>query len=662
MRRSLTHWAMLAALCLPGCSRPGRAGQPVGIASPDGRIAVTVAGATGGVLAYRVLHDGVEVVSRSPVGLRLGTGGRMDRLTILGTTEGSSGGSDAHGHAVRPYRSTVVHAQEAGGARRRIDLEVRAYDAGAAIRLVVPPQPGVKMVRIAAETTGFAFPADYACLAVHQAELANSHEGEYAPVAARDLRTDGYYDLPLVCRTGRGGETVAITESNIENYAAAYLRARPGHRPGAAIKLTPHPDDASLAVETPMGSRGVASPWRVVMIADRAEALIASTLVDDLAAPPRVPDTRWIAPGKAAWGWWSGLIAPGVADPGHNDATYKYYIDFAGRFGLPYYLIDRGWAWRHHDPNGGDPVADITRTADGVDMPALIRYARARHVRLWLWVNWKALDGRMEEVLSLYQRMGIAGIKVDYLYRQDQQMVAFYHRLLASAARHRLTVDIHASFVPRGLDRTYPNFLTQEGVMGSEYNRWSRRDTARHHVELVYTRAIIGPMDYAPGAFRNVTPARFVARDHAPEVMTTRAHQLALFVAFPSPLAVLADDPGAYGDGHGGTAPGADFLKLVPAAWDETRGVAGEFGHTVAVARRQGRRWFVGLLTDGRARTVAVPLDFLGRGRWRVASWCDGAAPDRVVTRAGEVTAGHGHLIVPMAANGGAALMLTPAA
>jgi alpha-glucosidase len=395
------------------------------------------------------------------------------------------------------------------------------------------------------------------------------------------------------------------------------------------------------------------------MVADQPAALVSSTLVDDLAAPSRVADAGWVAPGKSAWGWWSGLLARGVAHPGHNDATYRHYIDFAGRFGLPYYLVDRGWAWRG---DGSDPVADITRTTDGVNMPALIRYARARHVRLWLWVNWKALDGRMEQVLSLYQRMGIAGIKVDYLYRQDQGMVAFYHRLLASAARHRLMVDIHAAFVPRGLDRTYPNFVTQEGVMGVEYNRWSRRDTAQAHVELAYGRAAIGPMDYAPGAFRNVAPARFVARPHAPEVMTTRAHQLALFVVFPSPLTVLADDPAAYENGSHGLAPGADFVKLVPTAWDETRGIAGEFGHSVAVARRRGRRWYVGLIADGHARRIALPLGFLGSGRWRVASWCDGVRPDAVVTRMGELTAGRGHLVVPMAANGGAALVLEPAA
>ena len=664
MNRMALGCAVAAALCLSGCSQGGEGARTV--TSPDGRVTVAVGLTDAGALTYRVLHDGAELVGTSPVNLRLSAGGETTRwlrdLTIrsVATREGRDRYTAVGGPQRRvdhPYRAMVVHAEEASGSRRKLDLELRAYDGGAALRLAVPPQPGMATVRIAAEATGFAFPANYACLGVHQKELANSHEGEYAPVAARDLRADGYYDLPLVCRTGRGGETVAIAESGIENYAAAYLVALPDHHPGAAIRLTPHPDDPAVAVKAPMTGSGVASPWRVVMIADRPEALVGSTLVDDLAAPSRIGDAGWIAPGKAVWGWWSGLIARGVANPGHNDATYRHYIDFASRFGLPYYLIDRGWAWRG---DGDDPIADITRTADGVNMSALIRYARDRHVRLWLWLNWKALDGRMEEALSLYQRMGVAGIKVDYLYRQDQQMVAFYHRLLASAARHRLMVDIHASFVPRGLRRTYPNFLTEEGVMGVEYNRWSRRDTAKAHVELAYTRAALGPMDYAPGAFRNVSPEEFVARNKAPEVMTTRAHQLALFVVFPSPLAVLADAPAAYGDARGGTAPGAAFVRLVPTAWDETRGIAGEFGRTVAIARRKGRRWYVGVLTDGQARRVALPLDFLSAGQWRVASWCDGDRPDRMATRTGDITAGRGHLIVPMAANGGAALVLEP--
>lgn len=665
------------ALCSPllllqACSLVGE-GEEHSISSPDGRLAITVAADTDAGIRYQITRDNAVVIAASRAALTFGVAegkpkaiAPLGKVKVLSVTQRNgadryvavNGGSEP---IVRRYSSVILHARETAGLGRKLDLEARAYDSGLAFRTIVPPQPGLSRVRIARETTDFRFPANYACLAVHQQEPSNSHEGEYAPVKAAALRPDGYYDLPLVCQTGRGGETLAISESGIENYAAAYLVAPADRRPGVAIKLTPLPDDASVAVETPMTTKGVASPWRVVMLADKPEALVESTLVSDLAAPSRVGDTSWIRPGKAAWGWWSGLLARGVADPGHNDATYRYYIDFARRFGVPYYLIDRGWAWRNASGDGDDPIADITRTTDGVNMPALVRYARDRNVRLWLWVNWKALDGRMDEAFSLYQRLGVVGIKVDYLYRQDQHMVAFYHRLLATAAKYRLMVDIHASFVPRGLERTYPNFMTSEAAMGSEYNRWSRRVTARHNVSLAYTRAVVGPMDYAPGAFRNVAPSAFKARNQAPMVMTTRAHQLAQFVAYPSPLGVLADAPSAYEDGNGASAPGADFLRRVPTQWDETRGIAGEFGRTIAIARRSGRTWFVGVLNDETARDLAIPLAFLGEGAWRVASWSDGDAPDRVVARVGEVKAGDGHLVVSLAAGGGAALVLNPA-
>lgn len=681
MTREMLLLTVGAALSLSGCSGLGGDGSLRRIVSPDGRVEVAIdqGGASG--LEFRMLHDGAEVVNPSQIGLTMArddpdaTVSPMRGMTILSVAKsrgedryrsvvsGGEGNSTGLGpEIVRPFAAMLVHAQEAQGARRKLDVEFRAYNAGAAFRLVVPGQAGMPTVKIGSETTAFRLPADYACLAVHQSKLSNSHEGEYAPVTVRNLRADGYYDLPLVCQTGRKRETLAITESGIENYAAAYLVTGHGNaqQSGVAIKLTPRPGEPSIAVRATLGAEGVKSPWRVMMVADRPETLVAATLVNDLAPSSRVADTSWIVPGKAAWGWWSGLLTRGVAEPGHNQATYEYYIDFAGRFGLPFYMIDRGWAWRGQPGEPENPIADITRTTHGVNMPELIRFARKRGVRIWLWVNWKALDRQMDTTLALYQRLGIAGIKVDYLDRQDQEMVAFYHRLLATAAKYRLMVNIHAAFVPRGLERTYPNYMTQEGVMGSEYNRWSRRDTARRHVELAYTRSTIGPMDYAPGGFRNVSPERFTPRNDAPLMMTTRAHQLALFVAFPSPLTILADSPVAYEDTQHKPVAGADFLKRVPTTWDETRGIAGEFGRSIAVAKRRGKTWFVGVLNDDQARSLSLPLDFLGEGRWRVASWTDGAAPDQVVTRAGEIAGGRGSLVVPLSAHGGAALMLEP--
>ena len=642
--------ASLLLLCLAGCARVREPGY--GVASPDGRIVIAATVGPNNTLRVGIRHDGSDIIDPSVVGITLAGEPAQPMTIISGERQQPVGAADRRTPA---YTALIVHARETNGQHRRLDLELRAYDAGAAFRLVLRPQPRLTTVRITGETTSLTFPRDHSCLGVRHKKFFNSHEGDYAPVQASAIKPGDLYDLPLTCRTGRDGETFAVTESGIEDYAAAYLTGT-GARPGVAYKLTPRPDDNALAVVMPMTARGVRSPWRVIMIADRPERLIENTLVDDLAAPSQIGDVAWVKPGKAAWAWWSGLLAPGVKGVGHNDATYRYYIDFAGHFGLRYYVIDRGWAYR---PDGSESPADITRSAARVHIPALVRYARARHVRLWLWVNWKALHGRMDQVLAQYEALGIAGIKADYIYRQDQEAVAFYHQLLAAAARHHLLVDLHASFVPRGLDRTYPNFLTEEGVMGAEYNKWSRKVTAGYDVRLAFTRAVIGPMDYTPGAFRNVTPAAFVARHHAPMVMTTRAHQLAQFVVYPSPLTVLADAPSAYAAADGRLAPGADFLRMVQATWNETRGVAGDWARWIAVARRHGRDWYVGVINDQHARTVTIPLAFIGGGRWRLRAWIDGSTPADIVEKRGEASA-QTRLGIPLGPNGGATLVISP--
>lgn len=648
MRNRASRSLLALTAAVSGCAPdPGRL-DAVHIVSPDGHTSFSARVTPTGKVLYRITHDGAAVIDWSPTGLVLaGDHGAPPAERLVSWSRG--GGFDR-----RHYASLVLHV--ASNAGRRMDLEARAYDAGAAFRLVLPRQAGLDHAVIRFETTRFAFPRNALCLAVHQDAFSNSHEGAYRPVALDHLDRRGFYDLPLACQTGRSRQSVALSESGIETFSAAYFVRRRDGGLGVDIALTPHPDDPSIAVAAAIPADGLSTPWRVVMIADRPERLIASSLVDDLAAPSRIGDTAWIAPGKAIWAWWSGMMAPTIPHAGHDDATYRRYIDFAGRFGLRYYLIDRGWAYRGGSGNG--TIADITRSASGVHVPRLVAYARRHHVGLWLWVNWKAIAPRMDEAMALYERVGIVGIKVDYLDRQDQAMVAFYHRLLATAAAHHLMVDIHAAFEPRGLRRTYPNFMTQEGVMGAEYNRWSGDVTANYNVGLAYSRAIIGPMDYSPGAFRNRTPANFTARHEAPEVATTRAQQLAMTVVYPSPLLVLADAPAAYLDAQGRPVPGFDFLRRVPTVWDETRGIAGAFGRWIAVARRRGPNWYVGVMNDGQARHVRLPLDFL-HGRFAVERWGDGTKPDEIMRTRG--TIGSRETIdLSLAPAGGAALLLTP--
>lgn len=637
-------WWIIAPALAAGCSRAPS--DPLAARSPDGQIEIVASTFANGRLAVRIRHHGADVIAPSPLGLILADQ-PLGSLRIERTQRPA-------GEPAQPYRELLIQAREAGGDKRALLLHLRAYNSGAAFRIEQPRTAAAREIRLVRETTSLRFPRDYQCLAVSHTKDLNSHEGDYAPVRASALRPGTLYDLPLSCRTGRGGEAIALTESDVENYPGAYLVRSKGL--GVALRLTPLPARDHLAAVLLAGGPTLRTPWRVIMIADRPETLIDSQLVQQLASPSRIGDGSWVRPGKAAWAWWSGIKAAGVPNAGFNNPTYRHYVDFAGRFGLPYFVIDWGWAAR---PGGDKAMADVTRFRPGVDIPALARYAASRGVRLWLWTNWEAIGPDMDRVFALYHAWGVAGIKVDYVYRQDQVAIAYYHRLLAAAARHQLMVNIHGAPVPRGLERTYPNLLTQEGVMGAEYNKWSRKVTAGANVRLAYSRATIGPMDYTPGGFRNVTPAQFKARHVLPLVMTTRAQQLAMFVVYPSPLQSLADAPQAYLDDSGAPRPVAGFLRLVPASWDETRGVAGDWGRWIAVARRSGRRWFVGLMNDEQPRTVSLPLAFLANGRWRLRALVDGATPTAVKAHGGVVRGGTS-LRVPLAASGGAVLVLDP--
>jgi alpha-glucosidase len=285
-------------------------------------------------------------------------------------------------------------------------------------------------------------------------------------------------------------------------------------------------------------------------------------------------------------------------------------------------------------------------------MVQLVKYARDRNVGLLLWVQWKLLDRQLDAALAQYEKWGIKGIKVDFMDRNDQQMVDYYHRVMAKAANHKLMVNMHGAYPPTGLIRTYPNYVTQEGVLGAEYNKWSKRVTASHNVTLAYTRNLLGPMDYTPGGFRNASPERFKISNSPPMVQTTRGQALAMFVVYDSPLQMVADSPDVYEK-----ADGFEFIKNVPTMWDETRFVAGEIAEYVVVARRKGTEWYVGALNNEQPRTIEVPLSFLSTGRYNLSSWEDGATPTALKKDSQKVSASNS-LKMTLAGSGGAVARL----
>ena len=581
--------------------------------SPNGRIEVLVELDAEGALVYSVAFDRKPLIVPSPLGLRLSEGRVLSqRLTIAAIAEYSVDRPytlivGKVRHARDHYNQLRLDLEETRSApdRHKFQLTFRAYDDGVAFRYCLrPPHPGDALL-IEDELTCFNFGDDHGCWGLNLARFDTGHEGEFHFMRAATIGEGDLLDVPLVCRTEAA--VFAIAEADLKDYAGMYLCGRGERGPGVQIRLAPRLDDPTIAVRGRPGS-DLLSPWRVLMIADRPGDLIRSTLMTSLNPPSRIKDTRWIQPGKYAWDWWSGSVVAGVAPPGMNDAVIKRFIDFAADNGLQYMLIDAGW---YVAGDGGDGAGDVTQSIPAIHLPALVDYGRRRNIGLFVWVHWKALDAQMDKALALYQRLGLKGIKVDFMDRNDQEMVAFYHRLLAKAARHRLLVDLHGAYPPTGLSRTYPNLLTQEGVLGAEYNKWSARVTATHNVTLPFTRMLLGPMDYTPGGFRHVDPRDFVARNELPLVQTTRGHALAMYVVYDGPLVSLADTPDAY-SGQAGT----DFLRAVPTSWDETRVLAGDIGEFIVIARRSKGGWFVGAMTNEAARTVKMPLDFLGY--WQV--------------------------------------------
>ncbi|HEX8485322.1 glycoside hydrolase family 97 protein [Sphingomonas sp.] len=632
------------------------------VTSPDGTTTAIVTGDAGGMPMYAIERHGEIVIAPSALGFEFDGAPQLSAMKI-----DAAAPAVAHDSSYAPvagksatardhYNEMRVTMREAAGEGRRLELIVRAYDGGIAFRYHFPEQPAIGTLRIRFERTQFRFPADYACWGLNIGRYDTAHEGEFRPVHASQILAHTLYDTPLSCTTPSGKTSFVIAEADLRDYAGMYLAGRGEGGLGVETSLSPRRDQRGVAVIRSMGSGGIDTPWRVVMTADRAGDLIESDLIATLNPPTALADTSWIKPGKFAWDWWSGPYLPPPAKAAVDDATIRRYIDFAASSKLAYMLIDEGWYWRAGGGGNPNPDADMLRQNADIDVKKLVAYAAQRGVGVMLWAHWSLIDRDLDATLAHVQALGVKGLKIDFMDRDDQQMVDFYHRLLTKAGERRLLIDLHGAYRPTGLIRTYPHYLTQEGVLGAEYNKWSSRITATHNVTLPYTRMVLGPMDYTPGGLRNRTPQTFERRGVQPQVQTTRGQALAMYVVYDSPLQAVADSPDVYA----GTDALA-FISDVPTTWDETRFIAGEIGQSIVLARRKGRDWYVGAMTNEAGRTIAVPLTFLGRGRFAATIRQDGSTPVETIRTTREGLAATDALTLTLAPSGGAVVKLSPA-
>lgn len=644
---------------------PNAKADVVRVTSPNGEVEIVISDRPAArpgtpALSYRVNYRGKPVVVDSGLGLDLAGQPLLlptaPRRVSVGTDEADETYRVPAGKSnpIRNhYKSAAIEYVETEGGRRPIGLEVRAYDDGAALRYVIPEQPAHGLVNITRERTQFRLGKDAVSYPIILPNHENPYEGAYHEHPVEHLGLGWIIGVPLLVNIP-GTAWAAITEADVDNYSCMCLRRLP-ESTALRTELGRSPDEPKLSVSA---SAPLRSPWRVVMLGPEPGRLIESNILLNLNPPSAIADTSWIRPGKTAWNWWSGTYAEGVSfQPGMNTATIKHYIDFAADSGFPYMLIDEGWALRKGSPTQLE-TDDITAINPALDMPELLRHAKAKGVRLWLWAHWMPVDRQMDVAFPMFEKWGIAGVKVDFMNRDDQWMVNWYRKVLAKAAEHHLMVDYHGAFKPDGIERTYPNLLTREAVSGTEYLKWSANITPEYDCMIPFTRMLAGPMDYCPGGFLNATREGFLARDQQPMVMGTRAHQLALYVVFDSYLQMVSDYPERYRG-----EKDFEFIRQVPVSWDETRVLDGRPGKFISMARRAGAEWYVGCISDWTPRDLEIALEFLGDGKFVAEIYADAPDADKNPTRTTirrEDVDRTTKLKLHLAPGGGAALRVVP--
>lgn len=656
-------FGVLAAWTIFGLGYGWAQSSPVEVSSPNQRIALRFAIEPGkgqasgdGQLVYSITYGGkpvlensalkLELEGQAPLGAAVHIAGNVPGHGVDDYTLFTGKASSVHD----AYNSMTLRAEESGSSGRKFAIEARVYNDAVAFRYVVPKQAALDRYRLTQEDTEFRLSTDAPAWALRLPNYQSGYESEYIPQVLSALSNQGgvsSYILngaPMLLHLP-GVAWAAIGEADLEGNSAMYLENPSGNWGGHYLvsKISPPVDGQGAAVDASLPHE---SAWRVVLLGDRPGDLIESNVITDLNPPNRVSDTSWIHPGKASWDWWNGDIGPD-GKSAYTTETMKYYVDFAAASGFPYMMLDAGWSGR-----------DITQLRGNVDVPELVRYAAKKKVKIWVWVYSKSVAAQMQTAFPLYEKWGVAGVKIDFILRNDQKGIQFYYDVAKLAAEHHLMVDFHGATQPWGIERTYPNVLNYEAVLGLENNKAGRRDGPVDRTVFPFTRMLDGPLDYTPGGFNNVTEDEFVARDKFPMVMGTRAQQLALYVVYQAPFEMVSDVPSAYAN-----QPSFQFLRDVPTAWDATRVLAGDPGEYIAIARRHGQEWYLGSITNWTPRDLRISLDFLGRGAYTAEIYEDASDADKNpkhVSILKKIVHRNDTLTLPLAKGGGCAIRFVP--
>ena len=628
-------WAVILLMAVPFCAH---AQKIIELKDPSGKVQVNVA--IGDEITYSVSHQGDVMIEMSPVSMTLTDGtvfGKAPRLkrksfrtqqqTIYPPVYKKKTIEDHYNELTLDFK---------GGYK----LVFRAYEDGAAYRFVSSLK---KPFQVKSEQAVFNLPDNPKIFAATpkgrmidgvENQYHSSFQNTYRQVALSEWDKSRLAFLPVLSE-GKNGKKICITEADLLNYPGMFLNISSDNK-GFYGEFAAYPKDISVEVR---GLKGMvktrepyiakvegktAFPWRVMVISENDTDLLCSDMVYKLATPAAEGDYSWIKPGKVAWDWWNDWNLYGVDfRAGVNTETYKYYIDFASKFGIEYVILDEGWAV--------NLKADLFQVVPEIDLKELVAYADSKHVGLILWAGYYAFERDLERICKHYSELGIKGFKVDFMDRDDQAMVDFHYRGAEIAAKYHLMLDYHGTYKPTGMNRTYPNVINFEGVHGLEQLKFSGSenvDQVTYDVTMPFIRMIAGPVDYTQGAMKNGNKRNFRAVNEEPMSMGTRCRQLAEYVIFEAPLSMLCDSPVLYERESECTS----YISDIPTVWDETRALNGKIGEYISMARRKGDVWYVGALTNWKKRTMKFDLSFLGEGKWTIELYKDGINADKIAS------------------------------
>lgn len=584
--------------------------------SPDKKFEVNIL--VNDSVTYSVSYNKRPIISPSGISLRLDNRilGKSAKVDKVGNTTIKTQIKPLYG---KFSKLSVAYNQTKLDFSGTYSIIFRAYNEGIAYRFVTALKDSVTVI---SEEATFNIAGNPGAV-LPETENYTAWEVPYISYQGIDSVKNGRRALtPSMFNYEKTGIKVIIAEADLMDYPGMYLQKSQHSFVG---------NFAAYPAVTVMGSWGnfvsvvkerknyIAKttgtrqyPWRVIIATDDDRTLLTNELIYKLAKPSVLRNTNWIKPGKATWEWWHDAILPAASIPSgmanRNTALYKYYIDFAAKSKLEYLMIDAGWSNN----------TDVTRINKKVDMKELINYGKDKNVGVFLWCVAAPLIDDLDKNLDFIKSLGAVGIKVDFFDRDDQQAINWMEMIAAAAADRQLMVNFHGCGKPAGLQRTYPNVVNFEAVRGEECSKWDYTANPVHHLTFPFIRMLGGPLDFTPGSMRNATMETFKPVDPGlPSSLGTRAHELAMYVVFDQPFAMLSDSPDEYTK----YPDIMKYLSAVPTVFDDTKVLDAKFGEYAVVAKRKNNEWFVGAMTNWSERHQIIDCSFLTPGLSYIADF-----------------------------------------